>query len=78
MSHFTGTWREGRKLVLNRVLALGKIDIKRKRGFESAQSRGNKEGIATARSWALFRWKGRGIAVSIELWAYSSFNREGG
>ena len=44
MSHFTGTWREGRILVLNRV---------RKRGFESAQSRGNKEGIATARSSAV-------------------------
>ena len=28
MSHFTGTWREVRKLVLNRVLALRKIDKK--------------------------------------------------
>ena len=28
MSHFTGTWREGRKLVLNRVVALRKIGKK--------------------------------------------------
>ena len=45
MSHFTGTRREGRKLVLNRVLAYREIDKKRKRGFcvcpVSRKSRGN-------------------------------------
>ena len=63
----------GEKLVLNRVLALRQIDEKRKRGFASAQSRGNKEGIARS-----FSWKGRRIAVSIELRLYFSFNGEGG
>ena len=56
--------------MLNRVLALRKIDKKRKRGFAPAQSRGNKEGIATARSSA--------VAVAIELWLYFSLNGEGG
>ena len=45
--------REGTKLVLNRVLALRKVYQKRKRGFASAHSRGNKEGIAKARSSAV-------------------------
>ena len=66
--------------MLNRVLALRKIDKKGSVVFASAQSRRNKEGIATARSSVVaIATRGRGIAVSIELWPYSSFNgKEGG
>ena len=61
--------------MLNRVLALRKIDKKGSVVSRLPSLAEIKRGIATARS---FSWKGRTIAVSIELWPYFSFNGEGG
>ena len=67
--------------MLNRVLILRKIQVRRKRSFESVLSC-QKEGTATwcpsavAFSWLLFAWK---VGESLfYLWCYSSFNGEGG
>ena len=64
--------------MLNRVLALREIDKRASVVFASAQSRGNKEGIATARSSTVAVFAFRGIAVLVELWPHSSFIGEGG
>ena len=79
--------RKGRKLVLNHcVLVLREIDVK---GSVVSSllcfAEIKREYLQSAFlcccccfSWPLFTWKGRGTAVSIELWPYSSFNGKAG